>query len=238
MAIVGAGLAGCALARALAERGVRSLVIERGAAVAEEGSGNAAGLFHGVVHPGDGRHARFHRAAALAAGAAVRAAFLRDGVRGSAAGLLRIETGRDLAGMQRLIDALGLPADYLEALDRDAASRLAGARLSFPAWHFPGAGWVDPRALACSWLSDAGASVRLRFGCTAMSMHRIDADWALPDPAGATIATAPVVVLCNGDGALAGLSPWPIRRQRGQISAVAANELAPNQTVPSIAGTT
>jgi len=225
--IVGAGLAGCALARALAERGVPSLVIERSAAVAEEGSGNAAGLFHGVVHPGDGRHARFHRAAALAAGAAVRAAVLRHGVRGSTAGLLRVEAGRDLAEMQRLIDEQGLPADYVKALDRDAASGLAGARLSSPAWHFPGAGWVDPRSLARSWLADAGASVRLRLGCAAVSLHRVDTGWALHDAAGATIAAAPVVVLCNGDGTLAGRSPWPVRRQRGQISAVAAGELAP-----------
>ena len=225
--IVGAGLAGCALARALAERGIASLVVERGAAVAGEGSGNAAGLFHGVVHAGDGRHARFHRAAALAAGAAVRAAVLRHGVRGSAAGLLRVETGRELAEMQRLIDALGLPADYVEALDRDAASRLAGARLSSPAWHFPGAGWVDPGGLARSWLSDAGTSVRLRLGCAAASLQRIDAGWALHDSAGTTIATAPVIVLCNGDGALSAPTPWPIRRQRGQISAITATALAP-----------
>jgi tRNA 5-methylaminomethyl-2-thiouridine biosynthesis bifunctional protein len=160
----------------------------------------------------------------------VRTAVLRHGVRGSAAGLLRVETRRDLAEMRCLIDALGLPTDYVEALDRDAAGRLAGARLASPAWHFPGAGWVDPRGLARSWLSDAGASVRLRLGCAAISLHRFDAGWALHDPAGATIAAAPVVVLCNGDGALAGRSPWPIRRQRGQISAVAAGELAPIET--------
>jgi tRNA 5-methylaminomethyl-2-thiouridine biosynthesis bifunctional protein len=225
--IVGAGLAGCALARALAGRGIRSLVIERGAAVAEEGSGNAVGLFHGVVHSGDGRYARFHRAAALAASTSVRAAILRHGVRGSGAGLLRVETRHDLAEMQRLIDAQGLPADYVEALDHDTASHLAGARLASPAWHFPGAGWVDPRGLARSWLADAGTSARLRLGVAALSLQRSDAGWTLHDPNGTTIAAAPVVVLCNGDGALAGPSPWPIRRQRGQISAVAASELAP-----------
>jgi len=225
--IVGAGLAGCALARALAERGIRSLVIERGSGIAEEGSGNAVGLFHGVVHPGDGRHARFHRAAALAATAAVRAAVLRHGVRGSGAGLLRVETGRTLVEMQRLVDAQGLPVDYVEAIDRHAASRLAGARLSSPAWHFANAGWVDPRGLARSWLADAGASARSRLGCTATSLHRSEAGWEVCDPGGASIAAAPIVVLCTGDGALAGPSPWPIRRQRGQLSGVASAELAP-----------
>ena len=225
--IVGAGLAGCALARALAERGVRSLLIERRAGVAEEGSGNAAGLFHGVVHGGDGRHARFHRAAALAAGAAVRAAMSRHGVPGSAAGLLRLETTRELREMRDLVASQGLPPDYVEALDRDGASAMAGVRLSSPAWHFADAGWVDPRRLARSWLVDAGASVELRLDCAATSLHRIDAGWQLLDEAGRPIAFATVVALCNGDGAFGGTSPWPIRRQRGQVSAIAAADLGP-----------
>jgi len=225
--IVGAGLAGCALARALAERGVRSLLIERGTAVAAEASGNAAGIFHGVVHGGDGRHARFHRAAALSASACVRAAIERRGVPGSTAGLLRVETERPLAEMQDLIEAQGLAADYVEALDADAASRLAGVPLRSAAWHFQGAGWVDPRALAESWLVDAGTSARLRLQCSAASLHRVDAGWEIRGPSGATITQAPVVVLCNGSGALGAGTPWPIRRQRGQVSALATTELTP-----------
>ena len=211
--IVGAGLAGCALARALAERGVRSLLIERGTAVAAEASGNAAGIFHGVVHGGDG--------------ACVRAAIERRGVPGSTAGLLRVETERALAEMQALIEAQGLAADFVEALDADAASRLAGVPLRSAAWHFQGAGWVDPRALAESWLVDAGTTARLRLQCSAASLHRVDAGWEIRGPSGATITQAPVVVLCNGSGALGAGTPWPIRRQRGQVSALAATELTP-----------
>ena len=227
--IVGAGLAGCALARALAERGVRSLLLERRPAVAEEGSGNAAGLFHGVVHRDDGRHARFHRAAALAAGTTVRAAIERHGVRGSASGLLRVEAERSVVAMQALIDAQHLPADYVQALDRDAASRVAGVRLSSPAWHFPGAGWVDPGGLARAWLADAGTSAQVRLSCAAATLHRIDGGWEVRDGAHVPLAAAPVVVLCNGDGQLAGTTHWPIRRQRGQLSAVAADDLGRNQ---------
>ncbi|MEO8311259.1 MAG: FAD-dependent 5-carboxymethylaminomethyl-2-thiouridine(34) oxidoreductase MnmC [Caldimonas sp.] len=223
--IVGAGLAGCALARALAERGVRSLVLERSAAIAGAGSGNAAGLFHGVVHRGDGRHARFHRAAALVAGQAVRRAIERHGVHGSAAGLLRVETTLALAEMRALIDLQGLPGDYVEALDATAASRLAGVTLASPAWHFPGAGWVDPRGLARSWLDAAGAHVELRLGCAIASLGRVGDGWRVDDADGAAIATAPIVVLCNGDGALPGSAPWPIRRQRGQLSAIATADL-------------
>ena len=224
--IVGAGLAGCALASALAGRGMRALVLERGAAIADEGAGNGAGIFHGVVHGGDGWHARFHRAAAFAAAAAVRAAIARHGVRGSTAGLLRIETGLVLADMQALIDAQGLPADYVAAVDAAAASRLAGVRLPMPAWHFTGAGWVDRRGLARSWLADAGNHIELRLNCAVTSLRRVEQGWQLRDASGAAIATASAVALCNGDGSLGDATPWPIRRQRGQLSAVAAADLA------------
>ncbi|NUZ06291.1 FAD-dependent oxidoreductase [Schlegelella sp. ID0723] len=50
VAIVGAGLAGCATAWALAERGWQSTLLERGAAPAGAASGNPAGLFHGTVN--------------------------------------------------------------------------------------------------------------------------------------------------------------------------------------------
>ena len=76
IAIIGGGLAGCAAAWALAEQGRPSVLFERRAVLASEGSGNAAGLFHGVVHRDDGHHARFHRAAAFEAHRAVSAAII------------------------------------------------------------------------------------------------------------------------------------------------------------------
>jgi tRNA 5-methylaminomethyl-2-thiouridine biosynthesis bifunctional protein len=228
--IVGAGLAGCALAQALGERGRSSLLLERGTAIALEGSGNAAGIFHGVVHRVDGRHARFHRAAAFAARAAVRDAIDRAGTRGSVAGLLRLDSaGASQAELQATIDALGLPADYVRAVDADAASRLAGVPVAASAWHFPHGGWVDPRGLAAAWLARAGRHSELRLGCAVASLRRRDDRWLLLDASGNVIATAAVVVLCNAGGALdlLGQPPWPIEAQRGQVSAIAATRLAP-----------
>jgi len=234
--IVGAGLAGCALAQALAERGRSSLLLERGAAIALEGSGNAAGIFHGVVHRGDGRHARFHRAAAFAARAAVREAIERAGTRGSVAGLLRLAgDGADQDDLQATIDALGLPADYVRAVDADAASRLAGVPITTAAWHFPHGGWVDPRGLAAAWLARAGRRSELRLGCSVASLARVDERWAVRDADGQAIAVADSVVLCNAGGALdlLGRPPWPIESQRGQVSAIAAGRL-PAGSVPRL----
>lgn len=228
--IVGAGLAGCALAHALAESGRSTFIIERGAEVAGEASGNAAGLFHGVVHGADGRHARFHRAAAFAAREAVGHALARHGVQGSTGGLLRLEpAATDVSSLQSVIDRLGLPADYVRALSAEAASALAGVSLSAPAWHYPQGGWVDPRALARSWLDAAGPRVELRLSCEVDALRRIGDRWALIAADGRTIVTSATVILCNASGAFgrAEAAPWPLRRQRGQVSSVDVATLSP-----------
>ena len=82
-----------------------------------------------------------------------RAAIDRHGVRGSVAGLLRLETRRDAgraAGAARR--ARRCPPTTCAPLDADDASALAGVAVSSPGLALPGGGWVDPRGLARAWL--------------------------------------------------------------------------------------
>ena len=222
--IVGAGLAGCATACALAELGLSSIVVERGVKVAGEGSGNAAGLFHGVVHAADGRHARWYRAAALAAARATTTA-LAHGVRGSVDGLLRLDDGTGgLAAMQATLERLGLPPDYVRAVDADQAGRLAGTAIASPAWHFTRGGWVDPRGLARSFLARAGGRVELRLGVEVAAMHRDGERWCLVDGSGRVVVETGTVVLANAGAAfgLLGDPSWGVTKSRGQVSAASA----------------
>jgi tRNA 5-methylaminomethyl-2-thiouridine biosynthesis bifunctional protein len=233
--VVGAGLAGCAVAAALARRSLRALVLERGTEVAAEASGNAAAIFHGIVHRDDGRYARFHRAAALAAADEVRDAIERRGVRGSADGLLRLETRLDLAAMAAIVAAQGLPGDYVVALDADAASRIAGVRVAAPAWHYPSGGWVDPRALASAWLRGTSGRAEVRLRTAVGSLRRVGDRWRVVATDGATIAEPRAVVVCDGSTALLGAMAWPVRRQRGQATVIASTSVGALPRVP-IAG--
>ncbi len=218
--VIGAGLAGCATAWALAEQGWHSRVIERNALPASEASGNAAGLFHGIVNPHDGMHARFNRAAALAACEAVNQALREHKVSGATRGLLRTETERDSAQMQALIDSLGLPASYVQALPAAEASAMAGLALAQPAWFYPGGGWVHPAGLARSFIERAGGMTSMCVDTPVDALRRTDEGWSLCDAAGRVIESAPVVVLANSSDALRllGAPGWPVRRVRGQVS--------------------
>jgi tRNA 5-methylaminomethyl-2-thiouridine biosynthesis bifunctional protein len=224
VAIVGGGLAGCALAWALAEAGRPAILFERHPALAQEGSGNAAGLFHGVVHGHDGHHARFHRAAAYEARRAVAEAIAGHGVKGSVNGLLRLAGGdAEPTTMQSLCDRLGLPEDYVQALSRSDASRLAGVDLAAPAWHFPGGGWVEPGGLASACAAAAGGRLELHCGRAVSSLRRSGEQWQLLDPDGDVLATAAVVVLANAGAALdlLGGGALPLQSRRGQTTGVA-----------------
>ena len=226
--VVGAGLAGCAVAWALAEQGRDSVVLERHGALATETSGNPAGLFHGIVNPQDGAHARFNRAAALEAQRAVSVALARHGVRGSVQGLLRLEN-HDGAGpaMHDTLQRLDLPSGYVQALSPAQASGRCGLPLHHPAWWYPGGGWVQPGGLAQSFIERAGRRTTLRWGCAVESLTREPEGWGLRDASGHLLATSSAVVLANAGDALRLLCPlmpdctpdaWPLLKLRGQIS--------------------
>ena len=217
--IVGAGLAGCATALALHEQGWRSTVVDRRDAPAQESSGNPGGLFHGIVNPQDGAHARFNRAAALQAQTAIAGALREPGVAGAVRGLLRLDTsGRDVAAMRASIASQALPADYVEVVDASVAGELAGVPLKHPAWFYPGGGWVRPAALAAAWLRLAGGE--FIGGMAVASLRQAGPRWQLLDAAGATLDEAEVVVLASAGDTIRLLRhpDWPVEKVRGQIS--------------------
>ena len=220
--VVGAGLAGAAVAQALARQGLAVKVLDREATPAQGASGSPAGLFHGTVNAADGRYARLYRAAALAAAVEYRHAITTGGVTGQVDGLLRLAEHDDgAAGLQALLLRLGLPAEYVEVLDAIAASRRAGVPLRQACWHYPGGGWLAP----ASWIQHAlrTPAVTFRGGAEVAAMGRDGDVWWLLDAAGAVIERAALVVLANAADAVRllapfGHPPWPLRQTRGQVT--------------------
>ena len=219
--IVGAGLAGCAAAWALAEQGWQSRVLDRQEAPAQEGSGNPAGLFHGIVNAWDGAHARYNRSAALEAQKAVRIAIHEHGAAGAVRGLLRLETATaDVSVMAAQLKHLRLPVGYVEAVSAARASELCGMSIRQPAWFYPGGGWVQPGGLARSYLQRAAGRVIFRGGVSVHRLERRGAQWALLDEHGRLIEQAGTVVLANAADSVRLLArpDWPLEAVRGQIS--------------------
>lgn len=225
VAVVGAGLAGAAVAQALAGRGLQVTVFDRQPHCAGETSGNPGGLFHGIVHGADGPHARWLRAAALH-GQRVLAPLLADGrVAGCLDGLLRGEQALDGPAMQALLQRLALPADYVQVVADDAAGL---ADTATARWLYPGGGWVSPADLCAAWLQTPG--ITTRYGQPIQALRPTgQGGWQLLDGNGLALAEAHAVVLCNAADATRLLGPVTaaalggLQRVRGQTTLLPAN---------------
>jgi tRNA 5-methylaminomethyl-2-thiouridine biosynthesis bifunctional protein len=206
--VVGAGLAGAAVAQALAARGWSCTVLDRADAPACGASGNPAGLFHGTLHEADGPHARLLRAGALLA-APVYAQLIARGVPGAADGLV---------AWQRERQPVPCPPDYARHGDAAATAAWTGLDLPGPATLYQQAGWVDPGAVVRAWLSAPGVTFKGGVEIAALRPSSPEAPatdrsadagatmvsrppgWQVMDAAGRIVETAEVVVVAGGTG--------------------------------------
>jgi tRNA 5-methylaminomethyl-2-thiouridine biosynthesis bifunctional protein len=229
--VIGAGLAGAATARALAQQGVPCTVLDTNAQPASGASGNPAGLFHGTIGADDTVHTRWHRAASFAA-----ADWVRQARAGGSDGLLRPNSTRDLATMQALLAAQQVPASYAQALDAAQASTHAGLALTQPAWLFTQGGWADPRLLVREALATSG--VTWRGDAHAHTIEYSADGWQVRDSNARVIEHAPALVLANGHDALrlAGLPPAWAERVRGQVTWLSAADSALMPRLPIASG--
>jgi tRNA 5-methylaminomethyl-2-thiouridine biosynthesis bifunctional protein len=210
--VVGAGLAGAGVARALAAQGVACNVLDSQARPAAGASGNPAALHHSTVGTDDTPHTRWYRAAAFAAALWVRDAGAEPG------GLLRLHASHDVASMHALLAAQALPPDVVQALDATQASERAGITITRPAWWFALGGWAEPAALVAHALAVPG--VCFRGDATVASIEPFADGWRALDAHGRELAAAPMLVLANANMALplAGVPAAWLTRTRGQVS--------------------
>ncbi len=214
--VVGAGIAGTAVAKALARQGLAVTVLEALPGAAQAASGNPAGIFHGSVNADDGSYARLYRSAALAAAADY------GQTAGRVQGLLRVAgAGMDLAALQATVQAQQLPHDYVQAIGAAAASLTAGVAISQACWFYPGGGCLDPAQWVREALAAPGIALR-----TDRTVHRLERDgeqWRLLDAHGTELARSAIVVLANAAQASRLLRPlghsaWPLHETRGQVT--------------------
>lgn len=214
--VIGAGLAGAAVAASLARRGWRATVLDDAPAPAQGASGVPAAIFAPHTSPDDGVLSRLSRAGVRATLAALQAlASDRHGTDWDAAGVLQ----RGALQAPRLAWSQGAGLHW--SAPASAAQR-AACHLppDAPAvWHASG-GWLRPALLVQRLLAQPG--VAWRGGAQA---HRIAPDpqaaqgWQVLDAHGALLARADLVVVCAGPRTNALLpDPLPLQPVRGMVS--------------------
>lgn len=218
--VVGAGLAGAAVANSLARRGWRVMVLDAAAAPASGASGLPAGLLVPHVSVDDGVLSRLSRSGVRMA-LQQAGALLEPGVDWHHTGVL----AHDLKAAPDAARALPQPPTSAAFEWRCTATtaQLAGAGLAATAnalWHAQ-AGWIKPARLVNAWLGAPG--IAWRGNARAAALLPGPHGWQVMDAAGAVLAQADLVVLaaaCGSQALAATVNPAPMALQavRGQVS--------------------
>ncbi|MDP3815398.1 bifunctional tRNA (5-methylaminomethyl-2-thiouridine)(34)-methyltransferase MnmD/FAD-dependent 5-carboxymethylaminomethyl-2-thiouridine(34) oxidoreductase MnmC [Pseudomonas sp.] len=216
--VIGAGLAGCATASSLVQRGWRVTLLERHAAIAQEASGNPQGVLylklsaHGttlsrLIVSGFGHTRRLLEQ-------------LHRGTDWDNCGVLQLAFDAKEAQRQAQLAAV-FPADLLCALDKTAAEEQAGITLPAGGLFYPQAGWVHPPAL-CALLSQQPA-IQLQLHQEALELRREGDSWQAWNGE-QLLASAAVVVLASAAEIkrFPAAAQLPLKRIRGQISRLPA----------------
>lgn len=143
--IIGGGIAGCASAYSLAQRGVKVTLIEQHAKLGQEASGNPCAMLYPRLS-GDDALSTFNLSAFLHT-IAFYASLNLPANSFNACGMLQLGfNARELARIQKAARFFAdiSPCEYMNA---EVASQLSGLELTHDAIYFKQAGWVKPKAL-------------------------------------------------------------------------------------------
>lgn len=170
VAIIGAGLAGTALARALTKAGASPVIYEAGDDIASGASGNDLG----TVNPRFTAHRTPESDYFTSAFSFARTIFdtLED-IDWEPCGALHLITDekKEKRYPQTLVN-WGWDRDHMRLVTKDEASQIAGIDIDYDALYLPEAGYVSPRKL-CEKYSEG---VEINFGHKVEDLSDVEAD--------------------------------------------------------------
>lgn len=231
--VIGAGVAGSAICERLCARGWNVALLERHAEPATEASGNRAGIFMPLLSRDDNIPTRLTRAAYLYA--------LRHWQRlgdlspagepmlGHRCGVLQLARDAEHAALQReVVEQWRYPEAFVRWLDAGTAASLLGSATPHGAWLFGQGGWANPASICRAMLAACGPRLRRVFSAEAVRLERRDGQWHALGSDGLVLASATHAIVANGAGAqtLAQTAALPLYTMRGQVTHVAAGEIA------------
>lgn len=223
--VIGAGLAGCSTAFALARRGWSVTVIERHPGEAQEASGNPQGILYCKLSAHPTSLSRFVQASYAYCLRLLRERLPHDGSNWEACGILQLAADEKDQARLQAIAANGYPDSFLHWVDASQASALAGVRIERGGLYFPEGGWVHPPSLCRSLLNQPNISLLASHEAIQLRQDE-SAGWSAIGSKGETLASAAVAVVCGAADSLRfeQTAHLPLKAIRGQITHVPATE--------------
>ncbi|OFE11509.1 hypothetical protein PHACT_13280 [Pseudohongiella acticola] len=232
--VIGAGLAGATVARALADRGIRVTVLEQLPAIARGASGNAQAIVQMRLNRQADTHWQFHLHSYLFALRYYRdlAAISDNAIAWHSCGVLTLDSAytntRHQAGnaaRRREPDAYAhYPTRLLRRVSAGESREICGIDLTEDGYLQPQGGWLNPAATCRVCLEHPLITVRRNVRVAAISNNA--GRWQCLDDHQQPMSDSDVLVVANSYLAreFQQSATYPVTALRGQITEVAASD--------------
>ncbi|MCW8923552.1 MAG: bifunctional tRNA (5-methylaminomethyl-2-thiouridine)(34)-methyltransferase MnmD/FAD-dependent 5-carboxymethylaminomethyl-2-thiouridine(34) oxidoreductase MnmC [Gammaproteobacteria bacterium] len=220
--VIGAGLVGLTTAWSLVQRGWKVSLIEKHKHVAEEASGNPAGLLMPRLSLDNKNDAQFYCNALSYASHSLdhlqkndeEKFWFHDGVYSI------FKKGK----AEKLINKHGYPEQFMTILgEHELQPYLSGQDITVT--FFPEAGWASPRKICEALVRACGPSLQL-INKNVDDICKVDNQWQAVGKNGQSIAAAEVLIVANGVGVNQfNATSWlPLSSVRGQLTEIPVSE--------------
>jgi tRNA 5-methylaminomethyl-2-thiouridine biosynthesis bifunctional protein len=154
IAIIGAGLAGCHTAYALAKRGFKVSLIDKNQSIAQEASGNPQGVLYIKLSADNGILGQFNLASLLYAQSFYQPFWQNNKSFGEQCGVLQLGFNQRNQQIHQTINESFIDSECIQLINANQASNIANLAIEQSALFFPYCGWLQPYQL-CRWLIDS-----------------------------------------------------------------------------------
>lgn len=220
--VIGAGLAGCFSAAALARRGIPVTLLDR-AGLAAEASGNEQGILYTRLSRKHSTLTDFalqsYRFAAGHYREMFREGRLQPGLDGSLCGSFNQHA--NAGELDDLRNRLAGLEDLATVHTAETAADLLGERPALGGFWLPHSGWLRPPSVCHALLQNP--LINLRLDCGDINLRRTAGGWEAHS-SGQVLASAACAIVCTGvsAGEFPGLEWLPLQAIRGQTTQLPA----------------
>ena len=201
--VIGAGIAGCQIAYALARRGWQVHLLERHPKLAQEASGNRAGVLSPKMTAEPDWGERFYRQSFLYALGQLNH-FARDPanteLEWQASGVLQLNHNPSELKRWQALQRRALAAEFIQLVEADTAATLAGLPLTMGGSYFPQGGYLYPRSWCQTLIKQP--LIQLHTRTEALTLVQTQAHtWQILNQTGELIIESSLVIVANGKDA-------------------------------------
>lgn len=217
--VIGAGLAGCATAEALARRGIKVTLLEKNKDICLEASGNRQGALYAKLPIRPTLSGEFHLCGLEYSLRLLEMHRCFDGSIAEQCGLLQLAIDpKEIERQKATVESGFYDAETVRLLSAEEASEISGSLIKHSALWFPRAGWAYPKGVCDAFIQSP--FIDLKTHCHIIEIKQLSSgEWQVTDSKGGIYQASTLIVASASEAAsFHPLQHLPLKNIRGQVS--------------------